>query len=371
MTGLADKRVAVIGTGATSVQCVPHLAEACGELYVFQRTPSSVDVRANQPTDPEWFAEVRGAGWQERWIRNFTALQTGGFADDDLVGDGWTDIARRVRSADHGAAGRRRSPSRAAGGLRRLRLREDGRDPRAGRRGRRRPGDRRRRLKPWYRQLCKRPCFHDEYLQAYNRPSAHLVDTDGKGVERITETGRGRGGGRARGRLHHLRLGLRGGHRLHPAGRLRHGRARRRAAVRALGRGHAHAARHPRPRLPQRLRGAGGAGRQPHLQLPAQPHRGRPDGGHGRRPRPTRASRGRAHRRGRGRVGRDARRPRSGRAAHPTAPPATTTTRARTGGRPATSYVGYPDGPTAFFELIDAWRSAGDFEGLDLRRSTG
>ena len=44
-------------------------------------------------------------------------------------------------------------------------------------------------LKPWYRQLCKRPCFHDEYLQSYNNPNVHLVDTDGKGVERIDETG--------------------------------------------------------------------------------------------------------------------------------------------------------------------------------------
>jgi hypothetical protein len=44
-------------------------------------------------------------------------------------------------------------------------------------------------LKPWYRQLCKRPCFHDEYLQTYNRPTVHLVDTEGKGVEAIDETG--------------------------------------------------------------------------------------------------------------------------------------------------------------------------------------
>ena len=44
-------------------------------------------------------------------------------------------------------------------------------------------------LKPWYRQLCKRPCFHDEYLQSYNNPNVHLIDTDGKGVERIDETG--------------------------------------------------------------------------------------------------------------------------------------------------------------------------------------
>jgi cation diffusion facilitator CzcD-associated flavoprotein CzcO len=44
-------------------------------------------------------------------------------------------------------------------------------------------------LKAWYRQLCKRPCFHDEYLQAFNTPGTHLIDTDGKGVERITESG--------------------------------------------------------------------------------------------------------------------------------------------------------------------------------------
>jgi cation diffusion facilitator CzcD-associated flavoprotein CzcO len=44
-------------------------------------------------------------------------------------------------------------------------------------------------LKAWYRQLCKRPCFHDEYLQTFNRENVHLVDTDGKGVERIDETG--------------------------------------------------------------------------------------------------------------------------------------------------------------------------------------
>ena len=98
MDRLADKRVAVIGTGATAVQCVPHLARACRELYVFQRTPSSVDVRDNRPTDPEWFAEMATPGWQQRWLENFTANQTGGMADEDLVMDGWTDIARRVRS---------------------------------------------------------------------------------------------------------------------------------------------------------------------------------------------------------------------------------------------------------------------------------
>ena len=73
-------------------------ARACKELYVFQRTPSSVDVRNNQPTDPEWFAEIATPGWQQRWLDNFTANQTGGMVEEDLVMDGWTDLARRIRS---------------------------------------------------------------------------------------------------------------------------------------------------------------------------------------------------------------------------------------------------------------------------------
>ena len=98
MDRLAAKRVAIIGTGATAVQCIPHLARACKELYVFQRTPSSVDVRDNRPTDPDWFAEIATPGWQERWLRNFTDNQTGGAVVEDLVMDGWTDLARRIRS---------------------------------------------------------------------------------------------------------------------------------------------------------------------------------------------------------------------------------------------------------------------------------
>ena len=64
---------------------------------MFQRTPSSVDVRDNHPIDPEWFAGIATPGWQQRWLENFTANQTGGAADEDLVQDGWTDIARRIR----------------------------------------------------------------------------------------------------------------------------------------------------------------------------------------------------------------------------------------------------------------------------------
>ncbi len=76
MTGLADKRVGIIGTGATAVQCIPHLARAAEELFVFQRTPSSIDIRNNHDIDPDWFATLE-TGWQKRWMENFTTLQTG------------------------------------------------------------------------------------------------------------------------------------------------------------------------------------------------------------------------------------------------------------------------------------------------------
>jgi cyclohexanone monooxygenase len=88
---LADKRVGIIGTGATAVQCIPHLGEAAEQLYVFQRTPSSIDVRANRPTDPEW-AQSLGPGWQQRRKDNFNTLVSGGFEEEDMVNDGWTDI---------------------------------------------------------------------------------------------------------------------------------------------------------------------------------------------------------------------------------------------------------------------------------------
>ena len=187
MTGLADKRVGIIGTGATAVQCVPHLARAAGELFVFQRTPSSIDIRNNHEIDPDWFSTLE-PGWQRKWLENFMILQTGGFADEDLVKDGWTDISQRIRDrlfADPDAELTVESWIQAYEDsddekMAEIRARVDEivRDPEVAEA-----------LKPWYRQLCKRPCFHDEYLQAYNRPNAHLIDTDGKGVERIDETG--------------------------------------------------------------------------------------------------------------------------------------------------------------------------------------
>ncbi len=184
---LGDKRVGIIGTGATSVQAIPHLAPACRELYVFQRTPSSIDVRNNHPIDPDWFDTLE-PGWQQRWLDNFTLLQTGGMADEDLVHDGWTDIAQRIRDKLLSAEPLEFTPEAFERAYHasddekmteiRSRVDEIVADPATAEA-----------LKPWYRQLCKRPCFHDEYLQAFNVPGTHLVDTDGKGVERIDETG--------------------------------------------------------------------------------------------------------------------------------------------------------------------------------------
>lgn len=62
LANLADKKVGIIGTGATAIQCVPHLAKAAKELLVFQRTPSTVDVRGNRPTDPDWSGSLQTDG---------------------------------------------------------------------------------------------------------------------------------------------------------------------------------------------------------------------------------------------------------------------------------------------------------------------
>ncbi|WP_395851660.1 flavin-containing monooxygenase [Cystobacter fuscus] len=181
MDKLADKRVGIIGTGATSVQAIPHLGAAAKQLYVFQRTPSGVGVRDNQPTDPEWVKTLK-PGWQQERILNFTALVSGRQQDVDMVRDGWTYIFqdndnRRAETPEQAAELRQLADFRK---MEEIRARVDAivKDPVTAEA-----------LKPYYNQMCKRPCFHDEYLDTFNRPNVQLVDTEGKGVERITPTG--------------------------------------------------------------------------------------------------------------------------------------------------------------------------------------
>jgi cation diffusion facilitator CzcD-associated flavoprotein CzcO len=178
---LADKRVAVIGTGATAIQCVPALAEHAQHLYVVQRTPSSVDERNNRPTEPDW---PTPPGWHQRRRDNFIAILGGVPQDDNLVGDKWTELPRTLVAlrdpnlpADEIA---RRAEIADFHKMNQIRARVDEivRDPATAEA-----------LKPWYRYACKRPTFSDEYLQTFNRPNVTLVDTKGLGVDRITGNG--------------------------------------------------------------------------------------------------------------------------------------------------------------------------------------
>ena len=183
MTRLAGKRVAIIGTGATAIQAVPPLARDAQHLYVVQRTPSSVDARGNAPTDPKWAASLT-PGWQKRRIESFTAQFTDRLDIPNEVDDGWTVLANAVRGKL--AAGR---PVSEAGAMleeadfekmTQIRERiENIVDDQATAEA----------LKPWFSLFCKRPCFHDAYLQTFNQSNVTLVDTHGQGVERITSNG--------------------------------------------------------------------------------------------------------------------------------------------------------------------------------------
>jgi cation diffusion facilitator CzcD-associated flavoprotein CzcO len=185
LTQLADKRVGIIGTGATAIQCVPQLARSAQQLFVFQRTPSSVDVRANRPTDPQWAASL-DPGWQRRRIENFQILTAGGQADEDLVDDAWTSLTKKLPIVRQNAGG---PPSVVPTSVTELADFAKMEDIRARVDSIVADSATAEALKPWYGYYCKRPCFHDDYLQTFNRDNVTLVDTHGRGVEQITERG--------------------------------------------------------------------------------------------------------------------------------------------------------------------------------------
>ena len=180
MENLRGKRVGIIGTGATAIQVVPQLASVAEELYVFQRTPAAVGVRGNRPTDVEWFKSLK-PGWQAERIANFTKAVTGQKPEVDMIDDGWTQSMwenTQLQVTDPAEAQRLElSDFETMEGFRR-RVDEIVEDPETAEK-----------LKPWWGKFCKRLCFHDEYLQTFNLPNVHLVDTDGRGVDSITENG--------------------------------------------------------------------------------------------------------------------------------------------------------------------------------------
>ena len=183
---LKDKRVGIIGTGATAIQSVPHLGEHAQQLYVFQRTPSSVDERGNKPTDPEWVRTLK-PGWQDYRNNNFCSILAGLPVEEDLVGDKWTSLFKKLSElltgkedsdlSDEGMALMSEIADYQKMNEIRARVSSTVTDSETAEA-----------LKPWYGQWCKRPTFNDEYLPTFNRPNVKLVDTKGKGVERVTET---------------------------------------------------------------------------------------------------------------------------------------------------------------------------------------
>ena len=185
---LADKKVAIIGTGATAIQCIPHLGASAEHLYVFQRTPSSVDFRGNKPTDPDWAASLK-PGWQRARRQNFADIVMGRPFEVDLVNDAWTDIFRSLQGP---GAFNQKAPTSMEEAAERAELADFNKMNQIRARVDHTVQDTAtaEALKPWYRQFCKRPTFNDDYLPTFNRPNVTLVDTSAaKGVERITPHG--------------------------------------------------------------------------------------------------------------------------------------------------------------------------------------
>ncbi len=183
LTRLGDKAVALVGTGASGIQVLPPLAEAARHVFVFQRTPSAIGVRDNRPTDPD-FAHGLRPGWQRDRMDNFQAIMLGRKVEVDLVDDGWTHHYAAVHHPPRTEGMTLEEYLRSAEELdyqimeaHRRRVEELVADPATAEI-----------LKPYYRYLCKRPCFHDEYLQAFNCPNVTLVDCPA-GIERITPRG--------------------------------------------------------------------------------------------------------------------------------------------------------------------------------------
>ena len=167
LSNLKDKVVGIIGTGASAVQIIPRVGRAAKELYVFQRTPSAIDIRDDTPTDPEWAASLQ-PGWQEeRLAKHMKGPQ---ISEEDKAALAALPRDEKIR----------RQENQNIEHMMRIHRRVDEivKDPKTAEA-----------LKPWYMHRCKRPCYDDEYLPAFNLPNVHLVDTDGKGVTQIGPRG--------------------------------------------------------------------------------------------------------------------------------------------------------------------------------------
>ncbi|NRH33641.1 NAD(P)/FAD-dependent oxidoreductase [Rhodococcus sp. MS13] len=184
---LRDKRVALIGTGATGIQVAPRLADAAEQVFVVQRTPALVAERNNAPTDPDWVATLT-PGWQSQMHENFTDQLSGLVHVEDLVQDVWTQIYRALPGHDLVDVEVSSLPEKDQIHLSilsdlkivnavRERVDRTVSNPETAEA-----------LKPWFGVVCKRPGFHDEYLPIFNKESVTLINAR-QGLDRITENG--------------------------------------------------------------------------------------------------------------------------------------------------------------------------------------
>lgn len=187
---LNDKRVAIIGTGATAIQAVPFLGQYAQHLYVVQRTPSTVDKRNNTPTDPDWVSTLQ-PGWQRERQRNFHRAAMEFFApgEQDQICDIWTEISRNLAAELDAEGWPDLTPAE-------FMARREMMDYRVMERLRGRVAELVKdeataaALKPWYRFLCKRPASNDDFYPTFNRSNVTLVDVSrSRGIERLTEHG--------------------------------------------------------------------------------------------------------------------------------------------------------------------------------------
>ena len=189
LTKLKDKRVAIIGTGCSAVQAVPHLARWSKHLYAVQRTPSAVDSRDQRQTDPERFRKevATSPGWQRERLRNFHQHFTLDKQPTiNLVDDQWTHAVGLVAIAGNSAGPK--SPEELPAYMKTLHSLDLPRQNRIRSRVSQAVNDQNiaKKLQAWYPTWCKRPAFHDEYLSSFNRDNVTLIDTQGKGFDSLT-----------------------------------------------------------------------------------------------------------------------------------------------------------------------------------------
>ncbi len=183
---LKDKRVGIIGSGATAVQVVPEIAKIVKELYVFQRTPSSIDVRDQRATTPEeieaWSKEPNWSIKRRERLATISSGRTALKGNDDFLSGKVTDFKKRKKHTTvlSPAELMKRQLNTNFRIMEQIRARVDAtvKDPKTAAA-----------LRPYYPYGCKRPAFHDEFLPAFNLPHVTLVDTAPLGVSKINSKG--------------------------------------------------------------------------------------------------------------------------------------------------------------------------------------